>query len=836
MATPWWSRLRGFLRPRGDMVSDLRHPSAWLSSWALGSRTRAGVLMTPQAALSLAIYYACLRNISEDVGKLPLLTYRRLQPRGKERAPRHAAYAVLHDAPNPDMTAMTFREVLTHWALAWGNGYAEIVRNRRGTRLALYPIHPSRVQVRRDEEGDLVYDIYGSGPPVLQNDHPWAVRLPQRDVLHLKGLGPEGYSGYSVAQLAAESLALTQNAERFGTAFFQNGAFFSGVLTHPGRLSDEAMEHLRTSWQERYQGPDNAGKPAILEEGLTWHPLSIPPEQAQFIESRQFQVKEVCLTPDSEVLTLSGPRPIALLRPGDLVLTHRGRWRRVRHVLCRPYSGDVVALQTKSFGSVTVTPNHPVLVQYRKPTRVNRLEDEGAPVWCRAGDIPAPRSAPNGHRSRRRFANSVMPRLTCDEQISRIDLREWAPSAVCVDEDHLRPLPHFGTPIRRWVPTAYPLGWICGLFVADGSTSDHQVIWYLGAHETARVAALQDVLQKCFGVLGTVRVSKDHVARVVVSSRVLVPFFAQFGAHASVKAFPLWCLQQGEAFRQGLLDGVVAGDGGHYNRDTYLRTTSRGLAWQVRLLLWADGINSGLEWSPPHTMHMIRGQSVQQRESWIVRWREVALRRGTLGVQDETVSTAITGVETVPYDGLVYNLEVEEDETYTTLAGVVHNCRWFRMPLHKVQDLENAHYSNIEQQNLEYVTDTLMPWLTRWEQELKRKVFAEDPLHFAEHLVLGLLRGDQASRAQYYKERFGMGTLSPNDIRELESENSIGPEGDLYFLATNNYTSLKQAIRMDATPSEPAIPEPFVPTVPGRNGANGTAHALHADDEDDDTP
>jgi HK97 family phage portal protein len=435
---PW---LRRTAQSNGT-TSDLQTPSAWLLSWASGMRTSAGIAVGPVTAMTLPIYYACLRNISEDVGKLPLHTYRRMA-RGKERAVDHPAYALLHDAPNPDMSAMTFRETLTHHALAWGNGYAQILWDGR-TVESLWPIHPSRVQVRRDDDGRLVYDVYGGELTLPGGSRAGIRRLRQENVLHIKGLGAEGTEGYSVLRLAAESLGMTLAAQTFGATFFGNGTTIGAILTHPNTLSEKATQRLRESWQTIYGGPGNANKMAILEEGMKYERLGIPPEEAQFLETRQFQVEEV--------------------------------------------------------------------------------------------------------------------------------------------------------------------------------------------------------------------------------------------------------------------------------------------------------------------------------------------------------------------------------------------CRWFRMPKSKIHDLTDSTYSNMEQQNLEYVPDTLMPWLVRWEQELKRKLFVDEPAYFAEHAVQGLLRGDQAARASFYKDLFGVGAISPNDIRELENMNSLGPQGDQYFVASNNFTPLAMVMEQE-TPEEPETP---FPVLPGRNGSNGP----HPEEED----
>jgi HK97 family phage portal protein len=133
--------------------SGVTNPRQWLVDWVRGgAKSSAGVAVSPSTALGLSAYYGCIRNIAEDVGKIPLKVYEKLKPRGKKPREDHPLYALLHDAPNPEMSAMTFREMLTGWLLGWGNGYAEIVKpTGNNSRAGLYPIHPGRVDVKRTE-------------------------------------------------------------------------------------------------------------------------------------------------------------------------------------------------------------------------------------------------------------------------------------------------------------------------------------------------------------------------------------------------------------------------------------------------------------------------------------------------------------------------------------------------------------------------------------------------------------------------------------------------------------------------------------------------------------
>ena len=266
-------------------VSDLVNPRLWLTEAAAGTSTYAGVTVNPQTAVGLASYYACMRAISEDVGRLPLITYKRMG-RGKDRQTGHYLYPMLHDAPNDMMTSMALRETMTQHAMGWGDGYGKMRRATGGRVRAIEPMHPSRVTIERSATS-VQYRIAGSE---FEDEHV----VQDKDMIHIHGLGDDGIRGYSVATIAAESLGLSIGAQTYGSTFFGNGTTINGVLEHPESLTDEALKHLRESWSDRHGGPANAHKPAILEEGMQWKQIGVPPEDAQFLETRQFQTEEVC--------------------------------------------------------------------------------------------------------------------------------------------------------------------------------------------------------------------------------------------------------------------------------------------------------------------------------------------------------------------------------------------------------------------------------------------------------------------------------------------------------------------------------------------------------------
>jgi HK97 family phage portal protein len=280
-------------------MSSWTSPLKWLfraASWSSrdpallqifsGSSTEAGVGVSESRALELSPVWSAVRVISETVSSLPLILYRRAGE-ARTRATDHSLYRILHDSPNPETTSLPFREAILAHALLWGNGYAEIERDPYGRVINLWLLPPDQVRPARDEMGDLVYEYQPAGGSDLQSV------IPARNVFHLRGLGWDGLTGYSVVRMARESLGLTAATERFGARWFGSGSRPSGVLEHPGRLSDDARTRLRTDWERLHSGPTSSQRVAILEEGLKFSPMSVPPEDAQFLATRKFQIEEV---------------------------------------------------------------------------------------------------------------------------------------------------------------------------------------------------------------------------------------------------------------------------------------------------------------------------------------------------------------------------------------------------------------------------------------------------------------------------------------------------------------------------------------------------------------
>lgn len=252
--------------------------------------TSAGRPVTERSALQMTAVYACVRILSEAIAGLPLHVYRYEDDGRRSKALEHPLYVLLHDEPNPEMTSFVFRETLMTHLLLWGNAYAQVIRNGRGDVVGLYPLMPNRMQVGRNEHGELEY-VYSRTGDEPDQDQPRKVTLTPADVLHIPGLGFDGLVGYSPIAMAKNAIGLAIATEEYGASFFANGAAPGGVLEHPGTIKDPAR--VRESWQSTFGGSRNSNKIAVLEEGMKYTPIGISPEQAQFLETRKFQINEI---------------------------------------------------------------------------------------------------------------------------------------------------------------------------------------------------------------------------------------------------------------------------------------------------------------------------------------------------------------------------------------------------------------------------------------------------------------------------------------------------------------------------------------------------------------
>lgn len=275
----------------------LSSPGNWLVR-NIGPKTKAGVSVSELTALHLPVVYACVNRISNPISRFPLRMFQSL-PDGKRRvvtADEHPFAARLGVRPNDQMSSRTVRKTVQAHALLWGNGYLEIERNGRGQAVGLYPLQPNVTRPVK-ENGEHFYRSTING----QN-----VRLAHEDVIHIMDQSQDGFVGISQIAMARQAVGMGLAMEEFGAKFFANDAKSGGFLMHPGRVSARARENIRGRDGEVKRAPenpaasldaqtglDNAHRVKVLEEGMKFISTTIPPEDAQFLGSREFQIAEV---------------------------------------------------------------------------------------------------------------------------------------------------------------------------------------------------------------------------------------------------------------------------------------------------------------------------------------------------------------------------------------------------------------------------------------------------------------------------------------------------------------------------------------------------------------
>lgn len=274
MKIPFLNLFRARDKPR-DAVSAA-------TTFFFGS-SASGKSVNPKNAVQVSTVYACVRVIAETIASLPVGVYE-TTANGSQKSMDHPLYRLLHDEPNPEMTSFVWRETTLSHLLLWGNAYSQIIRSGKSHILALYPLLPDRMEVDRDSSGRLTY--------TYTTTEGGTVQLRPEDVLHIPGLGFDGIMGYSPIALEKNAIGLGIAAEEYGSTFFKNGARPSGILTHPNTVKDP--KRLRESWNAAYGGSSNGSKVAILEENMSFTPISLPNNEAQFLETRKFQVEEIC--------------------------------------------------------------------------------------------------------------------------------------------------------------------------------------------------------------------------------------------------------------------------------------------------------------------------------------------------------------------------------------------------------------------------------------------------------------------------------------------------------------------------------------------------------------
>ncbi len=759
-------------------TSEVRYPNERRIPYT--GRTQAGVFITPDRALMNDTVWACHKYVTESCGQLPAKVIRKLPNNRQEVITSHPVDSVLNWRVNPNMSPFQFRETMVGWAIIHGNAVAEIERNGFGSVVNLWPIDPHRVSFFRNvDTGELIYRInQGVGTNTVE--------LNPNDVFHLRAFG-NGDIGLSVVEYAAQAIGWAQATLLFGASFFGEGLNFGGTIISDAKLDKDTAQRIREELNQTFRGPERSNKWFIGDQGLKVTKTTATPDEAQFILTLQHQVESICFIPGTEIITDSGIKNIEDIRAGEKVLTHKGRWRQVNRTMCNDYIGTVVKVKAKSLESVTSTSEHPFYVQKVNCTREHNIFPVGDPEWIKAENLKPIRKYRNGDRARGEQQNLIMPML--ERGLSEIDLKDYATDECVIENGNKIKVSSNGRAlfINRIVLANRDLGWLCGLFAGDGSTNKGTVVIYTGWVEKEIIEKAKQLFKEVFNAEAIVTQTQS-VARITINNKILASFFSQFGHESHLKSFPSWCLEQSPGFCRGLIEGLVDSDGFVHKGIVGLRTTSINLAWQTRLLVWSLGINASLQLQSQEAWR-IGGRTGESRDIYTIKWFPNSNVRGSGGIGEGYIYLNLDSVEKLSYNGKVYNLEVEEDESYTTTGGVVHNCRFFAVPPHKVGHLLRMTFNNVEQLSIDAVGQCIVPWAMRLQEEATYKLFGGNRNNLEVVFDLkGLLRGAFKDRQEGLQIQRRNGVISSGDWARLEDMPEPKDGKDIYIVEKNMVT------------------------------------------------
>jgi len=237
-------------------------------------------------AMKYSAVFGCVRVLAETLANTPIMLYRKKSDTERETRNDLAIYDILHNRPNEEMSPFNFKEFCMTSLNLGGNTVCQRLVNQKGDLVGLYPYNYNRINIHRDySTKKLIYTVNaGTDSRDFQRE----------EVLHIPGISLDGIVGLSPIEYAASAIRLGLNYEQFGVNFYKNGANASGAFKHPGTLGDEAFKRLKKELKTNYTGLKNTGTPMILEDGLEFQPFQIKPVDAQLLESKYFQIEDIC--------------------------------------------------------------------------------------------------------------------------------------------------------------------------------------------------------------------------------------------------------------------------------------------------------------------------------------------------------------------------------------------------------------------------------------------------------------------------------------------------------------------------------------------------------------
>lgn len=740
--------------------------------WDL-STTATGQAVTTEGALSITAVYSCIRLLSETVASLPLFVYRPTANGDREPARDDPFYELLHDSPNPYQTSYTWRETAMVHLTTWGNAYSEIMRV--GDDRALVPLSPTKMELLR-VDGRLVYR-YDSTRDIEADD-----------MLHIRGLSTDGLIGLSPIQQHREAIGLYKAAEAYGAALYRNQARPAMVLTTPKTLRPEMSDKIAAQ-MDRLRGSDNAGRTVVLEEGMTFEPIGMPADDAQYIE---------CVVPETMLTMADGTlRRADEIRVGDLVLGWDDETDRLVPSVVAGVgdngSHPLVRVTTDRGRTLTTTENHPYLASPRQ-----RCEKCGRRHQAAAG---------------------------------------WPQSWIRADALQVGDYVRVGMDAAVDGPMDRQTGWMLGALIGDGHLRSTGSVGFAGidAGVLARMGESADAI----GASMHDGHGADHYFRGngYGPKNRMRAFLAEHGVadkNAHTKTVPETVMSGGREAAIGFLSGLLDTDG----TVAHLATSQPHVRWdsvsydllrESQHLLSSLGVQSAL--SVKHSTYkgapwvgyqlQVSGRAPVAQVAGLLEPAHDAKRERLASWVAQMPAARqhpdffrldrIRSIELLPASDTVA-IEVEGTNSHVTNGLITHNTRKFQVaeiarifgvPPHMIGDVERSTSwgTGIEQQTMGFLKFVIGPWLHRFEQEINTKLLGNTDLH-AEFVDEGLLRTDIETRYKAYQIGRNGGWLSANEIRRWENLSQRDDEGGDEYLLPLNVVSVGEGNEPEVEPTE----------------------------------
>jgi HK97 family phage portal protein len=738
-----------------------------------GQPSLAGVNVSEQSALNYLTYYSCIRVRAETMGMISLHLYQR-KGEGARRATEHPLYEMLHDAPNEETVSSQWRETLSSHYDTWGNNYSWIDRETRGRYAGyvkqIYQLKPDRMRVYRDPETNRLgyeYIVRKAGGTEDKRLYDSSA------ILHIPGLAYDGVIGYSPVAIARQGIGLGLALEEFGARFFGQGTHIGGVVSYPEKIAEDQVKPVRELLKKEYAGMGKSHGLMVLSAGSEYKPISMPLEDAQFL---------ACTVPGTPVAMADGTlRPVEDLRPGDEVIGWddgpvRAKVACIGTSLIKP----LVRITTARGRTLTASDDHPILSvgAIRTPGgRPAKIAEE----WIHMGDL--------------RPGNYVR---TAIDGLDVVGEMRWGEAYF----------------LGAMVGDGYIRRGGCGFTSSDDGVTE-------GMNWCMEAMGGQLSPKSSSGI--DFDVKTNGCGRAGSRIRTLLNESGLVGKHSNTKRVPEMVMRGGPAAWRGFLSGYLDTDGsvapvrGKRQPLVYFSSINRRLLEDCQHLLAMLGVQAGIYRMHGSKLCNFFGRLSFTQPGWglyVTGREQLRLLADLLAPYHSVKRERLAAFLDLPvsnyresnwlYDrvekvemlgpGETVGVEIEGCHTHITGGIVTHNTRRFqqgeiagllRVPLHLIQNLERATFSNIEEQLLEFLMLSMTPPCHKWEQYLNLKLLTREERrqgYYFEFDLNSIMRGDSKARAEFYEKMRIVGGLNANEIRIKENMNPrTDPGGDEYW-------------------------------------------------------